>query len=590
MSIQVTNKDVIKWLWRYMRKYRVIFAVCAILSILACTIDLIIPFYYKSLFNALAGESDVTSRVALVTFLWGIGGWSVLRWAFYRAETALLIWTESRVKAEMDVGGFERTLKHSYAYFADHFSGTLMRRIKRFSDAFERITDSLAYNVIPLFVFIIGSLVVLFYRNIWLGFGMLVSVFIIVTGNIAFSRWKLKFDVKQSEEDSHVSGALSDAFTNSVNIKAFARADFERNRFFGIREKLRKANITSWFLSEGSTAFQSLVTLGVEVGILWITIHLWSKGLVTIGDFALIQAYLIGLFDRLWNVSNMLRHIFQSFADAREMVEILEEPLGVKDIRTAKPLVVKKGEIVCSDVLFCYHKTRKTFDHFSLNVKAGERVALVGPSGAGKSTLVKLLLRFYDADSGHILIDGQDIQRVTQESLRAQIAFVSQDPVLFHRTIRENIQYARLDATQEEIERAAKLAHCHEFIANFPEGYDTYVGERGIKLSGGERQRVAIARAILKDAPILVLDEATSSLDSESESLIQDALQVLMKGRTTIAIAHRLSTIMAMDRILVLDGGKIVDQGTHDELLKRGGLYQKLWNIQAGGFLTEGEV
>ena len=224
-------------------------------------------------------------------------------------------------------------------------------------------------------------------------------------------------------------------------------------------------------------------------------------------------------------------------------------------------------------------------NNFDLAIKPGERVALIGPSGGGKSTIIKLLLRFFDLNGGEILIDGQDIYKTQQDSLRAQLSLVPQDPILFHRSLIENIRYAQPEAKDSEVVKAAKLAHAHEFISSFPDGYNTLVGERGVKLSGGERQRVAIARAILKDAPILVLDEATSSLDSESEQFIQDALKSLMQGRTTIVVAHRLSTIMQMDRIVVIDGGKIVEQGKHEELLKiREGLYQRLWEIQAGGF------
>ncbi|MDP3793762.1 MAG: ATP-binding cassette domain-containing protein, partial [Candidatus Uhrbacteria bacterium] len=234
---------------------------------------------------------------------------------------------------------------------------------------------------------------------------------------------------------------------------------------------------------------------------------------------------------------------------------------------------------------FSYHQTRTVLRDFTLKIKPREKVALVGPSGAGKSTVVKILLRFYDLDRGKILIDGQTVARITQDSLHECFALVPQEPLLFHRTLMDNIRYGKRDAGDEEVIEAAKKARCHEFIKSSPQGYETYVGERGIKLSGGERQRIAIARAILKNAPILVLDEATSSLDSESESLIQDALHELMKNKTVIVIAHRLSTIMEMDRIVVMENGRVIDTGTHDTLLKKGGLYQKLWEIQAGGFL-----
>jgi ATP-binding cassette subfamily B protein len=279
--------------------------------------------------------------------------------------------------------------------------------------------------------------------------------------------------------------------------------------------------------------------------------------------------------------------VYDAFADAGEMAGILERPLDVADPKTPVKLGIVRGEVSFDDVGFRYQGNQSVISDFSLTIRSGEKVALVGSSGAGKSTITKLLLRLFDVTSGSVKIDGIDVRDMAQDDLRAHIAFVPQDPVLFHRTLMDNIRYGRRDATDEEVIEAARKAHCHEFIERLSKGYETYVGERGVKLSGGERQRIAVARAILKNAPILVLDEATSSLDSESEALIQDALNVLMQGKTVIAIAHRLSTIMHMDRILVIEGGRIADQGTHQELLSREGLYQKLWNIQAGGFLVE---
>jgi len=270
------------------------------------------------------------------------------------------------------------------------------------------------------------------------------------------------------------------------------------------------------------------------------------------------------------------------------MTEVLLTEHEVKDVLNAKELVVTKGEIEFKDVVFDYHSTRNIFSKLNLKINTKEKLALVGPSGCGKSTLVNLLLRNYDLSGGSICIDGQKISQVTQESLWKNISLVPQDPILFHRTLKENIRYGKANATDKEVRQAAKLANCQEFIAQLPNGYDTYVGERGIKLSGGERQRVAIARAILKDSPILVLDEATSSLDSESEKLIQEALDVLMKDRTVIVIAHRLSTIIRMDRIVVLDKGKIIEEGSHHKLSKLpNGFYKNLWQKQIGGFFGE---
>jgi ATP-binding cassette subfamily B protein len=322
-----------------------------------------------------------------------------------------------------------------------------------------------------------------------------------------------------------------------------------------------------------------------EFFIIYIAIRMWSNGLLTVGDVALMQMYLLRIFDKLWGVGRNIRHIYEALADANEMTEILLRPHEVKDLPNANNLEVERGEIKFENVTFGYHEEADVLNKFNLAIKPGERVALIGPSGGGKSTIAKLLFRFYNLQDGRVLIDEMDIAEVTQDSLRASIALVPQDPILFHRSLMENIRYAKPEASDEEVIRAAKLAHAHEFISSFRQGYETLVGERGVKLSGGERQRVAISRAILKNAPILVLDEATSSLDSESEMLIQDALKELMQGRTTIVIAHRLSTVMQVDRIVVIAGGRIAEEGRHEELLKvQEGTYQRRWEIQAGGF------
>ncbi|MBP9762900.1 ABC transporter ATP-binding protein, partial [Patescibacteria group bacterium] len=345
-----------------------------------------------------------------------------------------------------------------------------------------------------------------------------------------------------------------------------------------------RASIRSWRSSEVNGGIQGLANVGLEAGLVTLAIFQWQSGNLTIGDFALLQGYAYTLTNTLSEIGRTLRNLFGALADAKEMVEILEKPIEIKDADPATALAISEGTIHFKNVGFQYHSQSSGVQDLSLAIRGGEKIALVGPSGAGKSTLTKLLFRFYDVQKGSITIDGQDIREITQDSLRQAISLVPQEPILFHRTILDNIRYGRPEATTEEVMAAAKKARCHTFIERLPDGYNTYVGERGIKLSGGERQRVAIARAILKNAPILVLDEATSSLDSESEALIQEALTELMQGKTTIVIAHRLSTVMQMDRILVLDGGKVVDEGSHASLIERDGLYRSLWNIQAGGF------
>ena len=322
------------------------------------------------------------------------------------------------------------------------------------------------------------------------------------------------------------------------------------------------------------------------LGLMYLAIRMWQKGILTVGDFILIQTYVLNIVSRIWDFGRIVQHMYEDFADADEMTKILNTPHEIVDIPKAKGLSVKTGNIIFDKISFYYHNTRPVFKNFNLNISPKEKVALVGPSGAGKTTIVKLILRMYELSSGKITIDNQDIAKVTQESLWKNISMVPQDPILFHRSLMENIRYGKPVAKDREVILAAKLAHCHEFISGFPDGYNTYVGERGVKLSGGERQRVAIARAILRNAPVLVLDEATSSLDSESEHYIQDALAHLMRDKTVIVIAHRLSTIMKMDRIVVIDGGKIVEEGTHKQLLEnKSGHYYKLWNFQAGGFI-----
>jgi ATP-binding cassette subfamily B protein len=338
-------------------------------------------------------------------------------------------------------------------------------------------------------------------------------------------------------------------------------------------------------MSNLAEAVQHGLMIILEVGILYTALRFWQDGKLTIGDFAMIQTYMLQMFNRLWEVGRNIRRVYEGLADADEMTRILTQPHEIQDREHAKELAVSTGHIEFKNISFGYTEQKPVLGNFSLTISPGQKIAFVGPSGGGKTTIVKILLRFFDLQSGKIEIDGQDISEVTQNSLRKNIALVPQEPILFHRSLMENIRYARPEASDQDVIEAARLAHCHEFISGFSEGYETFVGERGVKLSGGERQRVAIARAILKNAPILILDEATSSLDSESEHYIQDALKNLMKDRTAIVIAHRLSTIMQMDRIIVLEGGKIIEDGKHAELLKaREGIYQKLWHIQAGGF------
>ncbi len=418
--------------------------------------------------------------------------------------------------------------------------------------------------------------------------GILAYLALFLSFNYFFGRWKLKYSIEMAATDSRATAVLADTISNHASIQLFTGYSAESRNYKDVTDKQRTISRFNWNLDGVTNAIQAMLMVLVEFFLFYFAIRLWNTGTFTLGSFVLIQAYLLALGNNLWDFSRIIRDAYEGFADSKEMVQILMLDHDIVDLPKATPLRAESGEIRFENVSFGFHTNRTVVKNINLRIQAGEKIALVGPSGAGKSTLVKLLLRLYNPTEGRILIDGQDSAKVKHESLLDTLSLVPQDPLLFHRTLRENIRYGRRDATDEEVVRAGRAAHCDEFVKNLPAGYETYVGERGIKLSGGERQRVAIARALLKNAPILILDEATSSLDSHSESLIQEALNTLMKGKTTIVIAHRLSTIRKMDRVIVLDEGKIIEEGSHEKLLENDvSLYKKLWALQAGGFLQE---
>jgi ATP-binding cassette subfamily B protein len=396
----------------------------------------------------------------------------------------------------------------------------------------------------------------------------------------------MKIDIESNKEGNKTTGYAADVFANYANVKLFNKTEEEIKNLENKNEKIRLLNLKSWRFSILFFAIQGFLFILLEIGINYLAIRFFQKGILTVGDFVMIQSYVVMIMMNVWGLGRSIQRLYESMADATEMTAIIMKEVEVTDIPDAKKLKVNRGEIVFDKVTFGYKENDGIFENFFLKVRDNEKMALVGPSGSGKSTVIKLLLRMYNLRSGIIKIDNQDISQITKESLWQNIAFVPQDPALFHRSLFENIAYGKKDATKEEVYEAAKKAYAHEFISKLKNGYDTEVGERGIKLSGGERQRVAIARAILKNAPILIMDEATSSLDSESEQLIQKALENLMKEKTVIIIAHRLSTIAKMDRVVVMENGKIIEEGKHDDLIKKGGLYAKLWHIQAGGFIV----
>jgi ATP-binding cassette subfamily B protein len=586
-EIHVTEVDVLKQYWKAVRPYG-----WSVFFILLCTIassivEVFIPVFYKQFFDVLTRTGNAADTVpTLINIILYVLALNGAGWLVYRGMGVINARFQINVMADLKENAFDYMLGHSYTFFANRFTGSLVQRVNRFSRAFERLADRITFNIIPLGIRIIGIGIVLWYIKPAITIIIIVWTAVFLVFNYIFSRWKLKYDVERAAADSRSTAVLSDAITNHSTIQLFNGAEVESEYYHDVTQKQARITLFTWNLNAIIDGVQVFLMILAEFLLFYFTILYWRDGAVTVGTFVLIQAYLIGLGGRLWDFSRVIRDIYESFADGKEMVDILILPHDIKDRAETRPLVVKAGAVEFRDVTFYFNETRKVLEHFDLPIHGGEKVALVGPSGAGKSTVVRLLLRLYDVAGGDIIIDGQDIKHVTIASLRENIALVPQDPILFHRTLRENIRYGRRDATDDEVARAGKLAHCDEFIDHLPYGYDTYVGERGIKLSGGERQRIAIARAILKNAPILLLDEATSSLDSHSEALIQDALDKLMHGRTAIVIAHRLSTIRKMDRIVVIHHGKVIEEGKHDELSRReGSLYHKLWTLQAGGFL-----
>lgn len=586
----VKVRQIFRQYWKGMKSSRALFWASFVCLFIGQIVGVIIPLFYKYFFDNLseAGNNTSSKVVLLVYIITLVLVLKLIVWVLWRIGMNCFNFFESRTMAKLKQTSFDYMLNHSYTFFSNNFSGSLVQRVNRFSRSFEDIADSMIFSIMPLIITVIGSLIVTWLMAPIVAVAMLVWVLTFSSFNIIFSHWKLKYDLAVAEADSKTTGYLSDAITNHSVVSLFTGLSYESKKFNEITNDQSKRQSFSWFLGDIVDGMQTLLIAIAEFAIFYFAIKYWDKGLITIGTFVLVQTYIIGLAQQLWGLNRFIRRIYEGLANAKEMVEILDTPYEIKDVPDASDLKVNKGEIVFSDVGFNFNETREVISGLNAVIKPGEKVALIGPSGAGKTTFVRLIMRFYSIAKGKIEIDGQDIHNVTQDSLRKNISLVPQDPVLFHRTLMENIRYGRREATDAEVIEAAKLAHCAEFIDSLPLKYETFVGERGIKLSGGERQRVAIARAILKRAPILILDEATSSLDSHSEMLIQDALDNLMKNCTTIVIAHRLSTIRKMDRIIVMKDGKIIEEGTHDELSnKDSGLYKDLWELQAGGFIQK---
>lgn len=587
--MKATTRLTIQFYLKHLSPLKGLTAVILVALLLAIASNMTFPILYKGLINALTADgSKETIFPTLMHFLWLIIALDVFNSLAWRVVTYSSAYLESKAMASIFNDCFESLHRHSYNFFNNNFAGALVKKVGRIVRAFENIADKMLFEFFPSILRVLIAITVLFVVHPLFGFLLTVWTLIFIGFNYFLSLYRMEhYDLHTAQADTRVSATLADTITNNSNIKLFSALPYEFKRFKEDTDHWFRRTKAGWFFSSHIEVVQAILMIVLNGVMLYFAIQLWKTDQLTVGDFVLIQGYLFELFRQLWDFGRMLRMLYQGFADAEEMTLILNQPLEIQDQPNAKPLVIRHGKIEFEKVSFAYEGENGVIQNFSLKLNPSEKVALIGPSGGGKSTITKLILRLFDVDSGKILIDGQAISKVTQESLRRQIALVPQDPILFHRSLMENIRYGRLDAKDEEVMAAAQLAHCHEFISRFPKGYETKVGERGVKLSGGERQRIAIARAILANTKILILDEATSSLDSESEKLIQDALAHLIKNKTTFVIAHRLSTIVKMDRILVLEEGKIIEEGSHSVLIrKEGGLYRKLWELQGGGYLA----
>ncbi len=484
---------------------------------------------------------------------------------------------------------FDTVSEQSMQFHSDRFSGSLVSQTNKFVWAFERLTDVFIWDFWPMLIYILMVVVVMAPQVPWFAAGLV--IFVVIYAVIAGLSFRKIGHLNDAEADAEAkqTGQLADSISNITSVKSYAKEAHEKQRY----SKFAKETYTAGSRLMNATIKRDIMFNGVQIGITALILAFLLLGRewlgISIATLVLIVNYAQSIQGELWNITHIFKNINRVFGDAHEMTLILDTVDDVVDMPNARALELNTTDVEFDDITF-QHKDAKApiFENFNLQIQPGERVGLVGISGSGKTTLTKLLLRFADVNAGAVKISGQNIKDITQQSLRENIAYVPQETSLFHRMIAENIAYGKPGASFEEIQRAAKLANAHDFIMDLPNGYDTLVGERGIKLSGGQRQRVAIARAILKDAPILVLDEATSALDSESEALIQDALNTLMAGRTSVVIAHRLSTVANLDRIVVLENGKIVEQGKHQELLEKpDGVYHHLWARQSGAFMEE---
>ncbi len=584
-------KYILKTYWNFVKKYK---AICGSLIFLVGIITLMqysIRWLFKTIIDK--GElfvkksissTELTQSIFLIFVIWGIiiGVSAILRW--YRNHQINKL--ELNIMNDLKEYYYNHIVQLSAKFHTTHKTGSLISRLGRGANAMERITDFFIFNMIWLFFELILVSVTLFTIDFKIGIVVISTSIIFVIYSSKFQREERQRRVETNSAEDHEKGYTADTFTNIDSIKYYGKEQFIRNRYAQIREKTNKLMRHEWNINRWMTSVEQLIIAGGGILVLILAIKGFLSEAMTLGTVTFAWTLHNNLVGAIEQFMNGLRGYNKSIADFQDLFQYGKIENDIKDKPNAKNLEIKEGSIEFKNVSFKYYENG-LFNNFNLTVPKNKKVALVGHSGSGKSTIIKLLYRLYDLDKGQINIDGTDIKDVNQESLRSELSIVPQECVLFDDTIYNNILFSNPKASNKEVMQAIKLAQLDKVIANFPYKENTIVGERGVKLSGGEKQRVSIARAILANKKILVLDEATSSLDSKTEHEIQKDLQHLMQNRTSLIIAHRLSTIMTADVIVVLDKGKIVQQGTHNQLISKPGTYRELWNLQKGGYIGE---
>lgn len=575
-------RAALRFMWFAVRPKKAFFFGALVCISVAALLHQISPYLFKLIIDAI--EADKLERIPLYLAMYPLIFLGIE--LFYRSAAYFV--------ARVCIDGKEYLynqlstylLNHSHTYFSNRFAGSLMSKLSTTVNAFENFTEFVLWNYLDSLITFGSTLVFILLVDVRTGCvlgGIFLLLFIV---NFLLSPRSQIYSRLSAESQSTQSGVLVDILSNTSIVRQFGRTFQERQVIANVSEVAKQAEYKTRFFGEWLLVINSfIITVGFAV-MMWVLILGYQSSTIGTGSLVFVLGLLMGMAYQLLFLGNAFQNGSQQFGQLKDGINEMLLPHDIIDAPHATALQVSNGAITWDEVSFTYGEN-KVFDNFNLDIKAGQRVGLVGSSGAGKSTFVSLMLRQSEVGSGAILIDDQNVAHVTQDSLRNNISVVPQEPTLFHRTIKENIAYGKPDASNEEIIAVAKKAQAHDFIIALPEGYDTPVGERGVKLSGGQKQRVAIARAMLKNSPILILDEATSALDSESEVQIQQALHSLMNEKTVIAVAHRLSTLREMDRIIVLEQGKIIEDGTHEVLSKAGGTYERLWTHQAGGFLVE---